>query len=330
MSGSLIRIVEKFQGKKILVIGDVMLDEYVWGKVSRISPEAPVPVVEVQSTSSVPGGAANVAANISSLGGKSILIGIVGSDEAGKKLKDFFVNNGVDIEGLTVDQQRPTTVKTRIIAHNQQVVRIDREQRIPIDSHSLEKLLTCCLKAIEDVDAILVSDYAKGITAPLLLQEIVHNARNFGKPIIVDPKGLDFSKYKGVTVITPNQTEASVASGKEIANEDELIEVGKNFLNQLACRAVLITRGDRGMSLLEDSGKITHLPTMSREVYDVTGAGDTVAATFTLGYTTGAELVDCAKLSNYSAKIVVGRVGTSTVTKDELIHLLRGFEGLTL
>lgn len=325
MSAVLREVISKLPGKKILVLGDVMLDEYIWGSVSRISPEAPVPVVEVQRTSYMPGGAANVAVNIASLGGRVYLAGVVGADQAGERLRALFLSNGVKADGLKVDGRRPTTLKTRIIAHSQQVVRVDREVREPISEPLVRELSAYILEVITDVDALLVSDYAKGVTVPALLTRAISAAREHGKPVVVDPKGRDFSKYRGVTVITPNRVEAAQAVDGEITDEASLVGVGQRLLDQVACEAVLITRGEEGISLFEGSGRITHLPASSREVYDVTGAGDTMVGTLTLALATGADLIrDCARLANCAAGIVVGKVGTAVVTPGELEKALSG------
>ncbi|MBI1922668.1 D-glycero-beta-D-manno-heptose-7-phosphate kinase [Candidatus Poribacteria bacterium] len=321
MSAALGEVVARFSSKKVLVLGDVMLDEYIWGTVSRISPEAPVPVVEVERVSYMPGGTANVAMNIASLGGKVYLSGVVGDDEAGDRIKALF-SNGVNIEGLRVDAKRPTTLKTRVIAHNQQVVRVDRERREPIVEPIIQELLAYTLDTLPGVDVLLISDYAKGVTVPALLKQVIAVAKAHGKPVVVDPKGQDYTKYKGATVITPNRLEAEVAVNHKITDVASLIWVGQGLLHQTECKAVLITRGEEGMSLFEQNGGVIHLSAMAREVYDVTGAGDTVVGTLALGLATGADLVDCARVANYAAGIVVGKVGTAVVTMEELLRVL--------
>ena len=322
MSTTLQEVVARFPGKKVLVLGDVVLDEYIWGKVSRISPEAPVPVVEVERISYRPGGAANVAANIASLGGRVCLAGVIGSDEAGNRLKTLFLSNGVNIEGLRVDAERPTTLKTRVIAHNQQVVRVDREAREPIAESIVRELLAYTLKIIAGVDVLVISDYAKGVTVPALLRQVIVAARQHRKSVVVDPKGRNFSKYKGATVITPNREEAEVAVNEKITDEASLTQIGQRLLHQIGCEAVLITRGAEGMSLFEGNGRVTNLPAVARDVYDVTGAGDTVVGTLALALAAEAGLVDGARIANYAAGVVVGKLGTAVVAPSELMSCL--------
>jgi len=318
MRERLLKILSQFRGKRILVLGDVMLDQYIWGKVSRISPEAPVPVVEVERVTYSPGGAANVAMNVANLQGKVSLVGVIGDDQEGDWLKRTFVDNQIDIKGLITDRNRPTTLKTRIIAHSQQVVRMDREMTESVDKTIAQKLLNYSLTALRDIDAILISDYAKGVTVRAMLEQIIFSFRKAGKIVVVDPKGYDYSKYKGATAVTPNKQEAAQAVNMIIENENDLLHAGKTLLRDLNCEAVLVTRGEEGMSLFESSGNITHLPAVSREVFDITGAGDTVTSTFTIALTTGAAMVDCARVANYAAGIVVGKVGTAVVSIQEL------------
>lgn len=311
-------VVSAFPHKKILVLGDVMLDEYVYGSVSRISPEAPVPVVEVQQSSFMPGGAGNVAVNVASLGGRVCLGGVMGTDEAAGRLKAAFGGMGVELEGLKQDEDRPTTLKTRVVAHNQQVVRMDREAKQPISERTMRELYAYVLDVISSVDAVLVSDYGKGVVTIDLLAHVFALAKNQRKPVIVDPKGRDFSKYWGATVITPNRVEAAMAVQREIIDEDSLVEIGRALLDQGGFSAVLITRGEEGMSLVEGNGETTHIPACAREVYDVTGAGDTVVGTLALCLASGASMVDSARLANLAAGIVVGKLGTATVAPEEL------------
>ncbi len=314
-------IISQFEGKKILVLGDVMLDQYIVGKVSRISPEAPVPVVAMQKVFYSPGGAANVAMNVSCLGGKAYLAGLIGDDQEGEQLKHTFVSNGINIEGLIVDPERPTTSKTRIVAHNQQIVRIDREATHLISDAVMQELLVYSLRILDVVDIVLISDYAKGIAVPSLLKEVIRQAREQGKRVVVDPKGRDYSRYRGATVVTPNKQEAGQAVNREVIDEESLRYAGYTLLKELECEAILITRGEEGMSLFQDNGDVTHLPAAAREVYDVTGAGDTVVATLSLALATGAGWVDCARIANCAAGIVVGKVGTATVSIQELAQV---------
>ncbi|MFH2011376.1 MAG: D-glycero-beta-D-manno-heptose-7-phosphate kinase [Pseudomonadota bacterium] len=316
-------IISKFKESKILVIGDIMVDQFVWGKVSRISPEAPVPVVSVTSESLLLGGAANVVNNIYSLGGNVLVCGVVGNDDMGNKLIDDLKVMGIDTDGIIVEDSRPTTVKTRIVAHSQQVVRYDRENISEITLDSMQKVILYLKKNLNDLNAIIISDYGKGVISGQLIREILHLANNNGKIISVDPKVEKFSFYKDVTVITPNNMEAGEAAGIEIKDENTLLRVGEILLNKLACKLLLITRGEEGMTLFEDNGDVTHIPTLAKEVYDVTGAGDTVISALTLALTVGASLKEAAVIANYAAGIVVGEVGTATVTRDELIEAIK-------
>ena len=312
-------IVAGFAGRRVLVVGDVMLDEYVWGRVSRISPEAPVPVVEVEELTHLAGGAANVARNLSSLGGRAYLIGLVGDDAEGLRLRRLFAENGVDASGLVVDPDRPTTVKTRVMAHNQQVVRIDRERRAPPHSETSRRVLALAAERLPEVDAVVVSDYAKGLVDRVVCARVIGLARGRGTPVVIDPKGRDYSKYSGATVITPNKAEAAEAADHDVSSEASLAAAGRRLLRSLGCEAVLVTRGEEGLSLFLADGQITHLPTFGRRVYDVTGAGDTVVSTFVLGLAAGATMAEAAYLANHAAGVVVGRIGAATVSPAELL-----------
>ncbi|OIO39299.1 MAG: hypothetical protein AUJ75_01465 [Candidatus Omnitrophica bacterium CG1_02_49_10] len=316
---SLNRAISKFGNAKILVIGDIILDQFIWGSVDRISPEAPVPVVKVTSESFMPGGATNVANNIHALGGKAYICGIVGNDNWGNILKEELAKRSIDIEGLVLDGGRPTTLKTRVIAHHQQVVRIDREKEAHIDDNFLESIITFVREKISEVDAILIEDYGKGVVTPALLQAIIPLAKEHGKIVTIDPKEEHLSYYKGVTVITPNHHEAANAVGLGRFNlERDLEKVGHELLNRLESEAVLVTLGEHGMCLFEKSKKPFRIPTVAREVFDVSGAGDTVISALTLALVSGANMRDAAVISNCAAGIVVGKVGVAVVTQDEL------------
>ncbi len=317
-------IISSFEKAKILVVGDVVLDEFVWGDVSRISPEAPVPIVAVRKETFALGGAANVAANIQSLGGRVFVASVTGDDINARRLKEEFAAKGISIEGLMVDSQRPTTLKTRIIAHSQQVVRVDRELVKDIDREIVQRILKYILSLIEEMDILIISDYSKGVVTPGLLGKIISLARKKGILTIVDPKIKNYLNYKGVNIITPNQSEAAFMTKREIETEEDLFEVGQEILSVLGCIAVLITRGESGMSLFEESGTITHIPTVAHHVYDVTGAGDTVVGVLALALAAGAGVVEASTLANYAAGIVVGEVGTATVTQEELRQAIRG------
>lgn len=315
-------IFKRFKDTGIIVIGDLMVDRYVWGKVKRISPEAPVPVVEVYDENLLPGGAANVANNLISLGARVFVTGIVGKDEMGSRLIRELNEKGINTDGIIIDGDRPTTIKTRIIAHSQQVVRFDKETREDINSSALSSILSYVRRCLPDIKGIIISDYCKGVITKRLMGKLL-DMIDLKRFIAVDPKIGHFDYYKGVSLITPNINEASSGSGIEIIDERTLIMAGKRLIERLQCRSVLITRGEEGMTLFEDSGRVTHIPTSAKEVYDVTGAGDTVIATFTLCHCAGAPLRDSAMYANYAAGVVVGEVGTTVISKDKLISNMR-------
>ena len=317
--GRLSALVSRFTGKNILVMGDLILDEFVWGNVSRISPEAPVPVVWVRDESFMPGGASNVANNINSLGGKSYIVGVVGRDERAGVLKGELQHRGVNVDGIFADSQRPTILKTRVIAHHQQVVRIDREKTEPVKGNVINKIVSFVRDIIDKIDGIVVEDYGKGLITPRLLDEIIPLARKKKKIIAVDPKEEHFSYYRGVTLITPNQKEASTAAGFEIKDKASLRKAGFEILKKLNARIVIITLGEDGMMVFERGKSPRKIKTIAQEVYDVSGAGDTVAATYTLALTVGASSIQAAHIANAAAGIVVGKIGTAVVTQDEVI-----------
>jgi rfaE bifunctional protein kinase chain/domain len=317
------QILESMRSKKAAVVGDVMLDRYVWGLVSRISPEAPVPVVDVTKETSRLGGAANVAHNVAGLGAASQLIGVVGDDGMGKELRREAQDSGIGIDGLMVDPQRPTTVKTRVIAHNQQVVRTDRESRDEIAGSVQAAISKQVITAVNQCDCIIISDYGKGVITKRLLGDLIPKARSAGKIVSVDPKEAHFKNYRRVSLITPNQYEAASAMGRRITDEESLVETGWEIINQLQADALLITRGEDGMSLFEKDGTYHHFPTVARHVYDVTGAGDTVIGTFTLALCAGATMAEAAHLANHAAGLVIREVGTAVVTPEKLIRALR-------
>src|SRR3990172_6342368 len=308
-----VAILNNFKKASVLVIGDL-----VWGKVRRISPEAPVPVVEVSSESFMLGGAANVVNNIHSLGGKVLVCGVVGRDEMGKKLIHELRLKGISSDGVIVEDGRPTSVKTRVIAHSQQVVRFDREKKEKVHLGTVKTIMDYVSEKINSFDSIIISDYAKGVISEELVEEVIALAKKKDKPIAVDPKVGHFDFYKYATIVTPNNDEASKASGIEIENEASLLRAGEVLLNKLGSDAVLITKGGHGMSLFENKGEITHIPTVAKEVYDVSGAGDTVIGTVALSMASGASLKEAAVISNFAAGIVVGKIGTATVTPKEL------------
>ncbi len=313
-------ILDNFKDRHILIVGDIILDHYVWGNVDRISPEAPVPVVDVQRESYMLGGAGNVAHNIVSLGARASIAGITGHDHRAEILKEILREEGIETKGILHDR-RSTTVKTRVIAHNQQVVRFDRENRNFISPNAFRSLTNYISDAINAFDGIIISDYKKGVISSRMVKYLVDLARPLNLFVSVDPKVGNFRYYKGVSMITPNVKEASEGSGVMIGNEKTLEKEGSRLLNKLSCEAVLITRGERGMSLFSAEGNY-HIPTVPREVYDVTGAGDTVISAFTLSHISGGTMLQSSVIANHAGGIVVGEVGTATTTTDDILDSL--------
>ncbi len=309
-------ILNRFSGKTILIAGDVMLDEFIWGRVSRISPEAPVPIVEVLNETYRLGGAANVAANIRDLGGIPIPIGITGKDPASERITQLMSEAGIESCGL-IQTERRTTVKTRILAHSQQVVRTDRESTDPISSDLNAGLTAIFEKRLGGAAAVIVSDYDKGVVNRELLASILPKARNGKVPVFLDPKVHHADYYSPITLITPNQREAELLTASVIRDEHGLEEAGRKLLHKFGCEYALITRGEHGMSLFNRAGS-HHLPTFAREVFDVTGAGDTVISTLALACAAGASMEEAAVLANHAAGVVVGKIGTATVNRAEL------------
>jgi D-beta-D-heptose 7-phosphate kinase/D-beta-D-heptose 1-phosphate adenosyltransferase len=318
----LLGLIERFPQAGVLVVGDLILDHYVWGKVSRISPEAPVPVVHVDSESLLLGGAANVYNNVMVLGGQADLCGVVGSDEGGRRLLQQLGLHRRVRGGVIIDPDRPTTRKTRVVAHNQQVVRYDVERRSEIKATIHRRIVRYVESRLRDIACLVVSDYAKGVVTAALMGELIRLASLRRIPIIVDPKVEHFSYYKGATVVTPNHLEALQAAGVHSDDDRGIAEAGEILRQRLGCRSVLVTRGEKGMSLFESDGSNWHIPTVARQVYDVTGAGDTVVGTLALALATGADMRDAAALANYAAGVVVGMVGTATVTAPQLTEAL--------
>ena len=315
-----LELVHNFEKAKILVVGDFILDQFIWGQVDRISPEAPVPVVKVDRESYMLGGALNVAYNIVTLKGSVFPAGVVGRDVLGRMLMKVMRTNAVDSGGVIYDRSRPTTQKTRIIAHSQQVVRFDREVVNDIDSKDQKKILKYVHKKIRDVNGVIIADYGKGAITPALIRGILKLAKLHKKFVLVDPKEKNFPFYKGVTVITPNRKEAYSGLGSQHnTNGLNIEQVGVKLLKKLNCQAVLVTLGEEGMTLFEKNQKAIRIPTAAQEIFDVSGAGDTVVAVFTLSLASGAKMKEAAFISNLAAGIVVGKLGTATVSPQELI-----------
>ncbi len=317
--------IKTFEQLKILVIGDVMVDEYFWGEVDRISPEAPVQVLDLKREESVLGGAGNVVRNLCSLGVTTSLASVVGTGPNGEYVAELMNKLGVGLSSLLCDAERPTSKKTRIIAANQQVLRIDRETRRPLGNRLEQELIKRIIAIMSLQDAVLISDYGKGVLTDFVLKQVISHAKKMDIPLFVDPKGNDFSKYMGATCITPNKKEAQAATGIELNDEPDIVEAGHTLLNMCALDAVLITRSYDGMSLFMKDSKAYHIPTRAKEVYDVTGAGDTVLSVLGAGVAAGLMFPQAAELANLAAGIVVAKVGTSSVSPEEMIeHAARG------
>ena len=314
--------INRFSDTRILVIGDIIMDEYIWGEVSRISPEAPVPVVEIRQETKMLGGAANVINNIASLGGKSILCGVIGDDHMGRQIMDKVKDLSLTTDGIIVESDRPTSIKTRVVAHNQQVVRFDRESRNKIGSGSIKRLLNFIGEICDSLHAVIVADYGKGIISAEMMEGLRNLLCNPGITMVIDPNIGHFEYYHESDMITPNHHEAGEFCRMEIRDEETLIQAGRQMLSELHCRSVLITQGKDGMTLFEDGGEISHIPTVARKVFDVTGAGDTVISTISLGLASGMDRKSAAIISNFAAGIVVGEVGTSTVKAEELKRVI--------
>jgi D-beta-D-heptose 7-phosphate kinase/D-beta-D-heptose 1-phosphate adenosyltransferase len=319
-----LEIIANFPSSGVLVVGDVMVDHFIWGKVARVSPEAPVPVVDVQKDSVMLGGCTNVLNTIYAMGGQVFVAGVIGADDIGKGLIKQLRDRDIDTGGIIVEKGRPTTLKTRIVAHGQQIVRFDQESRKPIPRASCDKILAYVKSLRGKIGAIVVSDYSKGVVSRELIEGIKSIAGDSKIFLCVDPKQSDFSIYAGAHVITPNHHEAQRAAGMEIISGDDLLTLGGMLLAKFDFQALLVTRGEEGMSLFEKGRKIdhTHFPAQAKEVYDVTGAGDTVIGVLALALAAQANLKEATSLANHAAGIVVGKVGTSTVSREELISVL--------
>ena len=313
------RWLQALRGQAVAVLGDLMLDQFVWGVVSRISPEAPVPVVEIEREDFHLGGAANVARNLASLGARPLLFGVVGEDAAASDLKDGLREQGLSDEAVISVQGRRTTVKTRIIAHGQQVVRADWESTDDITGKAEKKALETIETLIGKARAVVLSDYAKGALTPAVIERAIALAKMRNIPVLVDPKLRRYRLYRGVTLVTPNQGEAARFTGLVVHSDDEVEAAAESILRDLQCEAVLVTRGEHGMSLFAAGKPPIHIPTFAREVFDVTGAGDTVIAAAALALGAGASLPHAAELANRAAGIVVGKLGTAVVEPEELL-----------
>jgi len=316
------QIQKGFTGKRIAVVGDLMLDRYFWGRVARISPEAPVPVVEIDEESTRLGGAANVANNIASLGGVPIMIGIVGKDAGAESLRTLVTEKGFPADGIVIDNSRPTTIKTRVIAHAQHVVRIDQEEKLDLNAETQGRVLTALENQIKSLDGIILEDYNKGVLTKGLIKSVIQLAKDYKKPITVDPKSNNFFEYQRVSVFKPNRKEAEEALGHRLHTIDDMEGAVRDLLKKLAADNVLLTLGEMGMVLLERNGSPVHVETRARHVADVSGAGDTVIATLTMAMAAGATIQESASLANYAGGIVCGEVGIVPIEKDILIQTI--------
>jgi rfaE bifunctional protein kinase chain/domain len=310
------RLIRKFKNRRILVLGDLMLDRYIWGDVSRISPEAPVPVVEVRKSTSCLGGAGNVGRNLTGLGADPLVVGVVGDDEEGVWVKRH-VGEG---RGVFIDPARPTTVKMRIIAQSQQVVRVDQEKKKAVADEIRKKIVRLIKR--EDYEGIVISDYNKGIVTKALTEQILPFAREKGIPVFVDPKVENFAFYSPVTFLAPNHQEAERIVGHACQTDADIERAGREILSIIKSDYLIIKRGEQGMSIFEKGRPPLHIPTIAREVFDVTGAGDTVIATASLALLAGATIREAAVLANAAGSVVVGKIGTAACTPEELLTAL--------
>ncbi|MDD5584572.1 MAG: D-glycero-beta-D-manno-heptose-7-phosphate kinase [Candidatus Omnitrophica bacterium] len=315
-------VISRFKRKNILVVGDLILDHYIFGKVDRVSPEAPVPVVWANKENFVCGGAANVGLNIVSLGANVSLCGVLGGDHFGKVLLSLIGKGKIDTRLIIKDGKRPTTIKTRVVAQHQQMVRIDWESVEFLSLETNKKILNNVYRKIDDFDAVIIEDYGKGVINPALVGELVELCRTKKKIVTVDPKEEHFEYYRNATALTPNLKEAQAMANMKIKSKDEIPLLADIIMERLKPKALLLTLGEDGMMLFTQEGQ-HHIPTAALEVFDVTGAGDTVIATFTVALAAGATLLEAATISNYAAGIVVGKLGAATTNPAELIKRIQ-------
>ena len=315
-------LVDRFAGRRIVVWGDLMLDRYLWGRVDRISPEAPVPVVEIERESFSLGGAGNVAANLRALGADVVVVSVVGRDLDGDQLLATLAERGIETGRVAREPTRPTTVKTRIIAHQQQVVRADREVRADVNGSVASGVLEALTEETARADGLIVSDYGKGVVTAAGIRAGLPAAFRRGIHVSVDPKESHIDAYQGVSILTPNQHEAGAIMGRRIVDQASLLEVGWGLLERVKAKALLVTRGPGGMSLFEHGGRVTHLPTVAREVFDVTGAGDTVVSVVALALAAGADFRAACQLANHAAGVVIREVGTAACSPGALLESL--------
>lgn len=315
---------DNFKNRRIAVIGDLMLDSYMWGDVKRISTEAPVPVVEVTSETVKLGGAANVANNIINLGAEPIPIGVVGDDSSGKQIRELFKSLGISVDGIVTDPGRPTTIKTRIIAHDQHVVRADVESKDNIADTIQNRLIDFFRGSVDDIHGVILQDYNKGVLTHHLIGEIVALCQKHDIFVTVDPKFNNFFSYRGVDLFKPNRRETEQALGVVIQSDDDLMNAAGTLFERLDCRSIMITRGEKGMTLFPGPGETpVHIPTLARKIHDVSGAGDTVISTLVVAILAGGTLLESATMANYAAGIVCGEVGVVPIAADRLLQELK-------
>lgn len=332
------KIIHKFNRSRILVIGDLILDQYIWGNADRISPEAPVPIVWAKKRTYVPGGAANVANNISALDGRVCLAGVIGRDNQAAILLSELKKRRIDTKGILIEPKRQTTLKTRVVAGHQQVVRVDWEHQEPISEKSNSSLIKFVRNNINSFDAIVIEDYGKGVINAPLLKELLELAHRYKKITNIDPKEEHFQYYAGATSITPNRKELENAirnlkikdttnkfkvDSDRLFTDKDINSAAAQILKYLNLESILVTLGENGMRLFEKNGRITHIPTVAQEVFDVSGAGDTVIATFTLSLASGATKLQAAHIANFAAGIVVGKLGTAVTNRKELLERIK-------
>jgi D-beta-D-heptose 7-phosphate kinase/D-beta-D-heptose 1-phosphate adenosyltransferase len=320
--GTLLNLLGTFHSARVLVLGDVMLDRFVYGTVERISPEAPIPVMNVERTADMLGGAANVARNVATLGGQAILVGVVGEDVTADNMRSQLALIPTIQAHLVSDPSRPTTIKTRHIADRQQILRSDVESKAPLNDTAAEAVLAQFKSDLATASVVIISDYAKGVLTETVTAEAISAARAAGKIVLVDPKAKSFLKYRGASVLTPNRHELEIACGHECSSDEQVLAGAREILGQAGCAAVVVTRGKAGMSVVEHNGHAEHIRTVAKEVYDVSGAGDTAVATMGLGLAGGADITQVVRLANAAAGVVVGKYGTATVTAGEVIAKL--------
>jgi len=315
--------ISSFKATRVLVVGDVMIDRYYWGSVSRISPEAPVPIVKLDRESSRPGGAANVAANAAALGSRVDIVGIVGADADAAELRSNLAGLGIDDQYVMASTTRGTIVKTRIIAHGQQIVRLDREETGSLSPDDTEKLIASVYRLLPNSDLVILSDYGKGALSEKVTHDVLAKCRSLNKPVLADPKGKNFSKYSGATIVTPNRREAAEACKIEESDPDLVLKAGETLLTEFDFENILITESEDGMTLFQSNSEPVHFGTTAREVYDVTGAGDTVIGCLGVAIAAGFPLVEAARVANIAAGLSVQHIGTVPVSFEELHRELR-------